>query len=63
MQVLAWMTCNGDATLLRWVLKVSVTAFLSNEIPPIGLYELDHVSDLHVPLSQIIHIQNELGEC
>ena len=51
------MASNGDATLLRWVLIVSVAAFLSNEKPVISLYELNHVPDLHKPLSQIMNIQ------
>ena len=54
MQVLAGMACNRDATLLRWVLILPMAALLSNEIPAIGLYEINHVPDLHMPLSQIM---------
>ena len=54
MQVLAGMACNRDATLLRWVLILPMAALLSNEIPAIGLYEINHLPDLHMPLSQIV---------
>ena len=55
MQVLAWMACNRDATLLRWVLILPMAAFLSNEIPAVGLYQINHVPDLHMRLSQIMN--------
>ena len=59
MQVLAGMACNRDATLLRWVLILPMAALLSNEIPAIGLYEINHVPDIHMPLSQIMERKPE----
>ena len=59
MQVLAGMACNRDATLLRWVLILPMAALLSNEMPAIGLDEINHVPDLHMPLSQIMDRKQE----